>query len=218
MSIITKPKEVIVHDPPTAADIDKATALVRADRDAEKQRADDAKSLQAAADQTQLSRLQSELATATNDREAFKKTADDLANELNATRAQLGPKSELLGLDDAKRWNIVTTMSPLTKSGPCIAAVASTDDSRSLKVFDELRVPLGDAGWALGQASKSFFPPGITIFYGATRGHDRECALQLKDLLDSLKIDPVTMTLQEDSQELTQCKCIEVVLGKLDRP
>jgi hypothetical protein len=125
VSIITKPKEVIVHDPPTAADIDKATALVRADRDAEKQRADDAKSLQAAADQTQLSRLQSELATATNDREAFKKTADDLANELNATRAQLGPKSELLGLDDAKRWNIVATMSPLPKGNPCIAAVAS---------------------------------------------------------------------------------------------
>jgi hypothetical protein len=218
VSIITKPKEVIVHDPPTAADIDKATALVRADRDAEKQRADDAKSLQAAADQTQLSRLQSELATATNDREAFKKTADDLANELNATRAQLGPKSELLGLDDAKRWNIVATMSPSPKGNPCIAAVASPDGSRSLKVFDELRVPLGDAGWILTQAFKSFFPPGMTIFYGAPRGHDRECALQLKDLLDSLKIDPVTMTLQEDSQELTQCKCIEVVLGKLDKP
>jgi hypothetical protein len=182
------------------------------------QRADNAKSLQAVADQTQLSRLQSELATATNDGEAFKKTADDLANDLNATRAQLGPKSELLGLDDAKRWNIVATMSPLTKGNPCIAAVASPDGSTSLKVFDELRVPLGDAGWILTQAFKSFFPPGMTIFYGAPRGHDRECALQLKDLLDSLKINPVTMTLQEDSQELTQCKCIEVVLGKLDKP
>jgi hypothetical protein len=175
VSIITKPKEVIVHDPPTAADIDKATALVRADRDAEKQRADDAKSLQAAADQTQLSRLQSELATATNDREAFKKTADDLANELNATRAQLGPKSELLGLDDAKRWNIVATMSPLPKGNPCIAAVASPDGSRSLKVFDELRVPLG--GWILTQAFKSFFPPGMTIFYWrAARPRPGVCA------------------------------------------
>jgi hypothetical protein len=109
-------------------------------------------------------------------------------------------------------------MSPLTKGNPCIAAVASPDGSGSLNVFDELRVPLGDAGWILTQASKSFFPPGVTIFYGAPSGHNRECALQLKDLLDSLKIDPVTMTLQEDSQELAQCKCIEVVLGKLDRP
>ena len=229
--IWTKPKEVIVHDPPTTEDIEKATALIRkelaaktqelttvvTDRDAEKQRADSA-TQQLATYQTKVPTLQSNLSSATNERDNLRKSLEETTSLLNTTRAQLGPKSPLLGLDDAKRWNIVTTMSPLTKSGPCIAAVASTDDSRSLKVFDELRVPLGDAGWVLGQASKSFFPPGITIFYGATRGHDRECALQLKDLLDSLKIDPVTMTLQEDSQELTQCKCIEIVLGKLDRP
>jgi hypothetical protein len=64
----TKPKEVIVHDPPTAEDIQKATAPMGADRDAEKQRADNAQSQQAAA----------------------KKTVDDLTNELNSTRAQLG--------------------------------------------------------------------------------------------------------------------------------
>lgn len=113
---------------------------------------------------------------------------------------RLGPKSELLGLDDAKRWNIVATMSPLPKGNPCIAAVASPDGSRSLKVFDELRVPLGDAGWILTQAFKSFFPPGNDdLRWRAARPRP---GAQLKDLLDSLKIDPVTMTLQEDSQEL----------------
>ena len=225
------PKEVIVHDPPTAEDIEKAAApiqkqldaktqeltTVTTDRDAEKHRAESA-TQQLDTYQTQFPTLQSNLAAATNERDNLRKSLEETTSLLNATRAQLGPQSPLLGLDDAKRWNIVAIMSPLTKNGPCIAAVASTDGSRSLKVFDELRVALGEAGWALGQASKSFFPPGITIFYGAPSGHGRECALQLKDLLDSLKIDPVTMTLQEDSQELAQCKCIEVVLGKLDRP
>ena len=86
--IWTKPKEVIVNDPPTAEDIAKATAPMRADRDAEKQRADNAQSQQAAA----------------------KKTVDDLTNELNSARAQLGPRSPIMRLDDARRWQIVKSM------------------------------------------------------------------------------------------------------------
>lgn len=65
---------------------------------------------------------------------------------------------------------------------------------------------------------KSFFPPGVTVIAGAPRGHERECALHLKDLLDSLNVSPVTMTIDENNQDLTACKCVEVVLGKLDKP
>jgi hypothetical protein len=86
--ILTKPKEVIVHNRPTAEDIQKATAPIK----------------------TQLTNLQSELATAINDRNASGKTVDALTNELNSRRAQLGPRSPILGLDDARRWQIVKSM------------------------------------------------------------------------------------------------------------
>ena len=72
------------------------------------------------------------------------------------------------------------------------------------------------AGWIFPLAIKSFLPPGITITTGG--GHEHECALRLTDLLKSLNISPVTMTTDENNQDLIKCQCIEVDLGKLDRP
>jgi hypothetical protein len=95
--LLTKPKEAIVHDPPTTEDVDKATAPIRAELETEKQRVDNAQSQQRATDQTQISNFQSQLAAAN-------KTVDDLTKELNSTHTQLGPRSPILGLDDARRW------------------------------------------------------------------------------------------------------------------
>jgi hypothetical protein len=212
--IWTKPKEVIVHDLPTAEDIKEAI-------NAEHKRAANAQSQQAAADQTQISKLQSELAAATNRRDNLQRSLEETTSLLNAARAQVGPQSPLLGLDYAKKWNILVAMNLLTKNSPCSAAIASdstNDGQKSIAVFAEAREVLDNSGWTFGQASKSFFPPGITIIAGAPRGHERECALHLKDLLDSLNVGPVTMTIDESSQDLTACKCVEVVLGKLDKP
>jgi hypothetical protein len=232
--IWTKPKEVIVHDPPTIEDIERAGAPIRkefaaktqelrtvaTDRDAEKQRADSA-TQQLATYQTQFPTLQSNLATATRERDNLRRSLEETTSLLNAARAQLGPKSEFLGLDDAKRWNIVTTMYQWTQSGQCSAMMGSDlgrtpDGSRSQKVFNEVSQTLVHAGWIFPLAIKSFLPPGITITTGG--GHEHECALRLTDLLKSLNISPVTLTTDENNQDLVKCQCIEVDLGKLDRP
>ena len=145
----TKPKEVIVHDPPTAEDIQKATTPIRktletrtqelttvtADRDAEQQRATST-TQQLAAYQMQYPILQSNLASVTTERNNLRKSLEETTSLLNAARAQLGPKSEFLGLDDAKRWNIVTAMYQWTQSGQCSAMMGSDlgrtpDGSRS---------------------------------------------------------------------------------------
>ena len=209
------PKEI-------AEDIEKATAPIREALNAEKRRADST-TQQLATYQKQFPTLQSNLATATTERNNLRKSLEETTSLLNAARAQLGPKSKFLDLDDAKRWNIVATMSVLTKGSPCMAAIASDlgstpDGRRSIDVFAEVREPLGNSGWSFGQAFKSFFPPGITIIAGAPRGHDRECARSLTDLLKSLNISPVTMIIDENDKDLANCHCIEVVLGKLDRP
>jgi hypothetical protein len=86
--IWTKPKEVIVHDPPTAEDVEKATAPMRADRDAQRQRADGA-TQQLVTYQAQLSTLQSNLASATNERDNLRRSLEETTSLLNAARAQL---------------------------------------------------------------------------------------------------------------------------------
>jgi hypothetical protein len=154
------------------------------------------------------------------------KRISELQAQLTAATTSVAvpaPKSPILGLDDAKRYNIVTAMESLTKSDPCMGAIASDFGStpygrRSIDTFAEVRQTLENAGWNFGQASKSFFPPGITIVSGVPRGHDRECALHLKDLLASLSIRPVSMTVDESATDLIACKCIEIILGKLESP
>lgn len=155
--ISTKPKEVIVHDAPTTEDIEKATAPIRADRDAQKQRADNAQLQQAGADQTQISKLQLASATVTNERDNLRRSLEETTSLLNATRAQLGPKSSLLGLDYARKWNILVAMNLLTKNDPCRAAIASdlggtTDGRKSIAVFTEVREIFDNSGWTFGQA------------------------------------------------------------------
>src|SRR5271165_6378081 len=105
----TKPKEVVVHDRPTVEDVAKATESITAERDTEKQRAESA-TQQLAKYQTLYPALQSNLAAATTERDALRKTQDGLTQELNSIRAQLGPKSTILGLDNAKRWELYTAI------------------------------------------------------------------------------------------------------------
>jgi hypothetical protein len=188
------------------------------DLETEKQRAANAQSQ----DQAEISKLQSAFEAATNERNNLQRSLEETTSLLNAARAQLGPKSPLLGLDSAKKWNVLVAMNLLTKNNPCSADLASldstTDGRKSIAVFKEILEILDNSRWTFDQASKSFFPPGITIIAGAPSGHERECALHLTDLLKSLNISPVTMTIDENDQDLTACKCVEVILGKLDKP
>jgi Tfp pilus assembly protein PilO len=78
----------VVATRPTAEDIDTATAPIKAELKSEKQRADNT--------QLQLGQLQIQLETA--------------EERLTKANAQLGPRSPILRLDDARRWQIVKSM------------------------------------------------------------------------------------------------------------
>ena len=237
----TKPKEVIVHDPPTAEDIKKTTApiqneldvktqeltTVTTDRDAQKKRADSA-TQQLATYQTQFPTLQSNLAAATNERDNFQRSLEETTSLLNATRARLGPQSPVLKLDDARRWQVVKSMvegMPSSTQQGCIVDQAfdnrnQADYHRSADIWGEVEEPLFFAGWRFTQVSKAFFPPGISITVGAKSGYAHECATRLKDLLDGLNIRPSIMRVDDGAADLTTCsnQCIEVTIGKLDAP
>jgi hypothetical protein len=202
----TKPKEIIVHGPPTATDVENATAHITKALNDEKERADNA---------------QSQLAAAS-------KTLDELTKELNSARAQPGPRSPILALEDAQRWRIVKSMIeglPETKQLGCQVLEAfdmrdQADFHRSADVWGEVQVPLFFAGWRFTQVTKAFFPPGVSITVAEKIGYAHECAIHLKELLDEVKIRPSTVTVDEGATELATCndQCIGVTIAKLDTP
>ena len=165
---------------------------------------------------TQLSDAQSQLASAKAERDAYIAKNNSLRfGYLVASR-----KTKVLGIDDSISMNVIRTMRPLTGTEPCKASVAIDDklDARQgADIVKELRDTLELSGWTFGQMSKSFFPLGISIYSGEPSGHRRECALRLKDLLESLNVRPVNLNTDRDA-ELDQCHCIGIIFGKLESP
>ena len=174
------------------------------------------------------------LSQATQDRDRVTAQLNGTIGELDKTKAQLPQKSSLLGIDDIRRMQIIKTMSELTREDRCSVAVAIGDDTTGKQHYptispghidenkadilvSELRSALDYSGWIFGQSSKSFFPPGVSIIVGQPSGHIRECALRLRDLLDSFGVQPVNMKV-EDSPDLTACHCFEMTVGRLEKP
>jgi hypothetical protein len=201
----------VVSTRPTAEDIDKATAPIKAELRSEKQLADNT--------QRQLGQLQTQLETA--------------EERLTKVTAQLGPPSSILKLDDARRWQIVKSivegMPEATQQG-CGVDVAydrsnQTEYLKSANVWGEVQLPLYFSGWRFPhQILKTFFPPGFSITVGAKTGYAHECAVRLKDLLDQLNIRPSTVVVDVGNTDLQTCnnqftnQCIEMTISKLDTP
>jgi hypothetical protein len=237
--IWTKPKEVIVHDPPTAEDIARATAplqkeldaktqaltTVTTDRDAEKQRADSA-TQQLAAYQTQFPTLQANLASVTTERDNFHRSLEETISELNATRAQLGPPSRILALDDAKRWQVFTAMQEATTDiqGRHIEckSVNSLDQTDLAAALHSELVELISRAWPGGNA-QGFPPPphqpfGITFVVNGHSGNAFECASRLvgalQNILGTSKV-PIVLRTGQESENLAKCnnECVEIRYG-----
>jgi hypothetical protein len=157
----------------------------------------------------------------------MRRERDALLQERDALKDALPPKSKWLHLDDARRWQIVkrVTDGMSGASKPCMVAQVlendgSSDFRKNQEIWTEIQQPLFYAGWRFTQANKTFFPPGYSIVAGAQSGLSHECAVKLKDLLDSLNISPATLHVDETSPDLSACKneCIEIILGRLETP
>jgi hypothetical protein len=186
------------------------------------------------ANDSQRTNLQNQLSQVAQNRDSLGVQLNAITAELNKTEAQLPQKSPLLGIDDTRRMQIIQSMSELTRDERCSASIAigdeltgkqhyrtispgHVDENKADILISELRSALDYSGWIFGQSSKSFFPPGVSIIVAQPSGHIRECALRLKDLLDSLGVQPVNMKV-EDSPDLTACHCFEMTVGRLEKP
>jgi hypothetical protein len=152
---------------------------------------------------------------------------DSLSRERDALRAAVLPKSPWLHLDDAKYWQLLTTLkNSMAGVNSCDVTLeyniqqSTPDVKRTGEIWGEVQPILAYAGWNLTQSnSRAIFPPGITIFVG-DGGRPSACASHLKELLDGLNIGPVRVLSSETTPILQGCQnaCIEVSLGKLERP
>jgi hypothetical protein len=202
---------------------------------------------------SQRDQLQNRLSSIPNgpsDREALNqitKERDDLQRQLYSTKNEIGglrdqlnknihsqqsEKSPLVGLDDSRRFQIIKALTdgmPGDKPG-CNVIQAFPPMSPNSAVFQntagtwgEVQQPLFYAGWRFFGGSNAFIPPGISIVVGAQSGHNYECGLRLKELLDGLGVHPVSLRVDVDSSELAACRsqykldeCIEVTVGELE--
>jgi hypothetical protein len=177
----------------------------------------EAKAQQAADDQKQISDAQDAARMARAAKEAAEHKLDAASN---------GTKSPILGLDDAKSMQIVRSLFDFAQgTAPCKGTFSTENQNKPeglkaygliAELYNVLRYTNGwTMGW--GDINKSFLPPGASFKISQPSGHERECALKLKDLFESLNIAPISMKV-EDSDDLLACKCFEVSIGKLESP
>jgi hypothetical protein len=161
-----------------------------------------------------------------------KKEASELRDQLNQpARTQLPEKSPIIGLDDAKRFQIVKAMTDgMPGDGPGCGLMQAFPPmaptlQRTFDTWAEIQQPLFYAGWRFHQDTNVFIPPGISIVVGAQSGQGHECGRRLKDLLDGLNVHPVSFRVDDASPALAECKnvykhdaCVEVTIGKPESP
>ena len=163
----------VVWTRPKAEDIDKAIAPIKTELKSERQRADNT--------QLQLGQLQIQLDTA--------------EERVTKASAQLGPRSPILKLDDARRWQIVKSMieaMPEATQQGCSVDVAydmsnQPEFHKSANVWSEIQEPLFFAGWRFHQIPKTFFPPGVSITVGAKTGYATIECYSYQKFIESIK-------------------------------
>jgi hypothetical protein len=160
---------------------------------------------------------------------ASNKARDEAVQELNKERSQTSAKSPVLGLDDTRRGSLAKSMmnSSGVDGGICQVTLnlhndqSSPDSKKSIEMWSEWQEILYVAGWRFLQSgNRTLFPPGISIYVGASSGPTFTCATHLKDFLESLNIEPVTIHINESTADLIACKneCIQVAAGITSSP
>ncbi|MCA1428880.1 MULTISPECIES: hypothetical protein [unclassified Bradyrhizobium] len=136
------------------------------------------------------------------------------------------PASNFFGLDDAKRWhisNILHSQTANVGSGKhCEGRLFSKpNDNSAQQLTNEIPPLLRLGSWHLegGRNSKSAFPDGVTINVGQDTGPAFTCAYRLSEVLDNMKLKPVTLKVNMATPDLVECKeCVEVIFGTIKRP
>jgi hypothetical protein len=195
------PFSTVFHDPPTAGDIAKATAPI----------------------QTELDRAESNLVAMVKSRDALQRQNDALHQNFQASDL---PKSPILGLDDAKRYQLIKALRDATHGAnnavPCHAMVHSKPNSKwAVDVWPELSDVMTYASWAIegGRTPKTYFPVGITLSSAEDTGTGFNCAFRLSELLVGMNL-PTTLRDKQVTPDLIACEkenpshgCVEIVVG-----
>lgn len=155
----------------------------------------------------------------------LRKEYDAYIQAINAQLASAGAtQSRALKLNDSARWRISNNLRELTidrqtAKQNCQMRVHSKPGT-DMTVWQEHVPILKAAGWQIsgGKTAKTFFPEGITIFATHSAGYAYNCAYRYYEMLQSLKINPISLVPASSSPDLSDCgvgNCIEVVIGEI---
>jgi hypothetical protein len=152
------------------------------------------------------------------------KERDELKAQVNSLQAQSSapPKTPILGLDDEKRWQLVKAIEDLdvyqSNRIKC-PAIHSIDSQNKLagQLFEEF-YPMIYYSW--GAMEQGFQPPphqpfGITLLTGTDTGIPFACASHLAGLLQNVLPVPVSLKVNQVSDNLAKCHnaCVEIRYG-----
>ena len=164
-------------------------------------------------------------------------TIADLTRQRDALRSQLTEagkvaappvqKSPILGLDDAKRFQLIKSPRDSIASlqnGRLVCHTMTHEQPSSRwgeALWSEIAVIMSNAGWQLegGRTPKAYFPPGITLYSSKDAGDGFNCAFRLSELLLGLQV-PTTLRVNQVSPDLVACErenpshgCVEIVIA-----
>jgi hypothetical protein len=129
------------------------------------------------------------------------------------------PTSSFLGLDDAMRWQLSTTLQDALRgsSSVCDAHVWGKPSSNTSAAFwNEFQPILHYSGWLIqgGPTPKTVFPDGVTLLVGSDHGGAFDGAFRLSELLQKMTVRPVTLRINQITPDLIACKnfCLEIVI------
>jgi hypothetical protein len=208
----------IAHNSVSPEETEKAIAPIRAERDELRKELGEERTKTANLT-AQLSDAQSQVNSAKEETEAYKKKNDSLRFGQD--------KSPLLRLDDAGRFQLVKALRDAMNNSPngraiCHTMVHEKPASKwASEMWEEISSILNYSGWWLegGRTAKTFFPPGLTLSTAKDTGDGFNCAFRLSEILLGLHI-PTTVRDNQVSPDLVACEkensthgCVEIIVG-----
>jgi hypothetical protein len=160
--------------------------------------------------------------------DSVKHQRDTAIQERDAARSpSSGPKSPILGLDDAKRFQLVKALRDATHTAQstlatCHAMLHQKPQTKWAEQFwPEIAVVMSYAGWQLegGRTAKTYFPAGVTLSAAKDAGDGFNCAFRLSELLLGLNVS-TNLRANQITPDLIACEkenpthgCVEMVMG-----
>lgn len=118
-----------------------------------------------------------------------------MTQELNTARSKVMTKSTVLGLDDAKRFQLVkalrdSTINPQTGPVTCHTMLHLRPNTQwGAMIWDEMASFLSVAGWQLegGRTPETYYPAGVALSTSKDSGEGFNCAFRLSEILSDLQ-------------------------------